>query len=92
MSYRLAWLAASEKLLLSIPPEIARTLPERLQQLIGYQLHKPNLGWVEGQDPIRWLRGEFAELAETEDNLTPFYEGLLEAVEKDPEAFAGYLT
>ena len=92
MSYRLAWLASSEKLLLSTPPELARTLPERLQQLIGYQLHKPNLGWVEGQDPIRWLRGEFVELAEAEDNLTSFYEDLLAMVAKDPQTFAGYLT
>jgi ectoine hydroxylase-related dioxygenase (phytanoyl-CoA dioxygenase family) len=92
MSYRLGWLAPAEKLLLSTPPEVARTLPERLQRLIGYQLHKPNLGWIEGQDPIRWLRGEVRELAPVEDNLTPAHEALLAAVEADPEPFAGYLN
>lgn len=92
MSYRLGWLASSEKLLLSIPPDVARTLPERLQRLLGYQLHKPNLGWIEGQDPIRWLQGEFGNLAATEDNLTPFYEGLLAEVGEHPDKFAGYLT
>lgn len=30
MSYRLGWLAPTEKLLLSIPPDVARTLPVRL--------------------------------------------------------------
>jgi len=33
-------------------------LPAPLQRLIGYGVHKPNLGAVEGQDPIRLLRGE----------------------------------
>jgi ectoine hydroxylase-related dioxygenase (phytanoyl-CoA dioxygenase family) len=71
MSYSVGWLAPAEKLLLSIPPDVARGLPERLQQLIGYQIHRPNLGWVEGRDPIEWLRGETGALAAAGDNLTP---------------------
>ncbi len=71
MSYSLGWLAPAEKLLLSIPPDIARTLPEKLQQLIGYQVHRPNLGWVEGCDPRDWLQGGVRELAAAQDNLTP---------------------
>ncbi|TPW03397.1 MAG: phytanoyl-CoA dioxygenase, partial [Alphaproteobacteria bacterium] len=54
-----------------VVPEIARALPERLQQLIGYQIHRPNLGWVEGRDPIEWLRGEIGAVAAAGDNLTP---------------------
>jgi hypothetical protein len=45
-SYSLAWLAQAEKLLLSTPPNVARLLPERAQRLVGYQVHRPNLGWV----------------------------------------------
>jgi ectoine hydroxylase-related dioxygenase (phytanoyl-CoA dioxygenase family) len=71
MSYSAGWLAPAEKLLLSIPPETARGLPERLQQLIGYQIHRPNLGWVEGRDPIEWLRGDIGVVAAAGDNLTP---------------------
>lgn len=71
MSYSVGWLAPAEKLLLSIPPETARTLPERLRQLIGYQIHRPNLGWIEGRDPIEWLHGSVGELASAGDNLTP---------------------
>jgi hypothetical protein len=90
-SYRLGWLAPGERLLLSIPPDVARTLPVQLQRLIGYQLHKPNLGWVEGRDPIHWLHGDTEPLAACDDNLTPAQELLLEAVQRDPEAYRGYL-
>lgn len=78
-SYSLGWLAQAEKLLLSVPPEIARTLPERLQRLIGYQVHRPNLGWVEEQDPIEWLRGNVGPVAAAKDHFTPDLEGRLEA-------------
>lgn len=92
VSYRLAWLASAERLLLSIPPDVVRGLPERLQRLLGYQLHRPNLGWIEGQDPIRWLHGEVKDLAPTADNLTPAHEGLLAALAAAPEQFLGYTS
>jgi ectoine hydroxylase-related dioxygenase (phytanoyl-CoA dioxygenase family) len=79
MSYSLGWLAPAEKLLLSIPPEVARYLPERLQRLIGYQIHRPNLGWVEARDPIEWLRGETHDLAAASDNLTLVQSEMLNA-------------
>jgi hypothetical protein len=79
MSYRLGWLAGGEKLLLSIPPAVARGLPERLQRLIGYQLHRPNLGWVEGRDPLLWLHGDIGALAPADDNLTREQERMLAA-------------
>jgi hypothetical protein len=92
ISYRVAWIAPIEKLLLSVPPDVARQLPERLQRLLGYQLHRPNLGWVEGQDPINWLRGEFTNLAPCRDNLAPEHEVLLAQAKADPSAFAGYIS
>jgi hypothetical protein len=79
MSYSLAWLAPAEKFLLSIPPEVARELPRKLQRLIGYQVHRPNLGWVEGRDPIEWLDGSIHDLAAARDNLTPTQAQMLEA-------------
>lgn len=78
MSYSLGWLAQAEKLLLSTPPDVARELPERLQRLIGYQLHRPNLGWVEGRDPLEWLLGKTRPLAANQDNLTPAQTALIE--------------
>jgi ectoine hydroxylase-related dioxygenase (phytanoyl-CoA dioxygenase family) len=76
-SYTLGWLAQAERLLLSTPPEVARTLPERVQRLIGYQLHRPNLGWIEERDPLEWLMGRVGELAPAEDNLTPAQDALV---------------
>lgn len=89
VSYRLGWLAPAERLQLVTPRALAAAMPERLQQLLGYQLHRPNLGWIEGQDPIRWLRGEVADLAAAADNFPPGMAGVLEALMRDP-AYAGY--
>jgi len=59
-SYSLGWLRQAEPQYFAVPREIARTLPERLQRLLGYFVHEPNLGSLEGQDPIRLLTGELA--------------------------------
>lgn len=82
ISYSVAWLAPAEKLLLSIPPDLARGLPPRLAELIGYQIHRPNLGWVEGRDPMDWLHGRIGALAAAEDNLTAKQEAALAALLK----------
>jgi ectoine hydroxylase-related dioxygenase (phytanoyl-CoA dioxygenase family) len=71
ISYNLGWLQPGEKSLLSIPRETARRLPRRAQQLIGYQVHRPTLGWVEGRDPIEWLNDEFTSFGQTQDHLCP---------------------
>lgn len=76
-SYTLGWLGQSERLLLSTPPYVAKRLPERVQRLIGYQLHRPNLGWIEERDPIEWLYGRVGDLAPAEDNLTPLQDALV---------------
>jgi ectoine hydroxylase-related dioxygenase (phytanoyl-CoA dioxygenase family) len=78
-SYSLGWLAQAEKLLLSTPPDVARSLPDKLQRLIGYQTHRPNLGWVEGRDPIEWLNGKTRALAANQDNLTPAQDALMQS-------------
>ena len=51
MSYALGWLRQADNQYLAGPPEVARSLPEQLQRLVGYAIHVPNLGWYEGQDP-----------------------------------------
>jgi ectoine hydroxylase-related dioxygenase (phytanoyl-CoA dioxygenase family) len=48
--YSVGWLRQEENQYLTVPPEIAAGLPERLQRLIGYQAHSPVLGWVGGRD------------------------------------------
>jgi len=51
LSYSLGWLKQYENAFLSYPPQIARTFPTALQNLVGYRIHRPNLGCYEGQDP-----------------------------------------
>lgn len=87
-SYSLAWLAQAEKLMVTVPPDVVRTLPERLQRLIGYQIHRPNLGWIEGNDPLDWLMGRVADVAATRDNLKPEQEARLAALRADAETGA----
>jgi ectoine hydroxylase-related dioxygenase (phytanoyl-CoA dioxygenase family) len=56
-AYILGWLRQEESQYLAVPPEIARTLPENLQKLVGYQL-SGGLGFTGdvGKDPIEMLR------------------------------------
>jgi ectoine hydroxylase-related dioxygenase (phytanoyl-CoA dioxygenase family) len=70
VGYCLGWLRQSENQYLSYPPEIARDFPEALQELIGYRVHRPNLGWVHGHDPIALLRGVEHRGEGAEDFLT----------------------
>ena len=48
------WLATEENQYLAVPPEIARTLTERAQQLLGYR-SSATLGWVPGLDSENML-------------------------------------
>jgi len=77
MSYCLGWLRQAENQYLSVPKEIARTLPERLQRLLGYFVHKPNLGAVDGNDPIWLLQGK-AEKTSFKDFMTTEAQALLD--------------
>lgn len=60
VSYCLGWLKSYENQFLAYPASVARSFPAALQRLIGYQIHRPNLGGVDGQDPILALAGPSA--------------------------------
>ncbi|HVK82262.1 MAG TPA: phytanoyl-CoA dioxygenase family protein [Verrucomicrobiae bacterium] len=92
LSYKVGWLAPQEKLLLSHPPEIARSYSDDLQILLGYAVQRPNLGWIEGRDPRDWLAGEFTNLAATRDNLTPELEQMLAHVRDNQHEFKAYFA
>lgn len=51
ISYCLGWLKPYENQWLAYPPEIARSFPRALSELVGYVQHRPNLGNFEGQCP-----------------------------------------
>ncbi|OBA59858.1 phytanoyl-CoA dioxygenase [Mycobacterium sp. 1100029.7] len=49
------WLRPMEAFTLSIPRDIARTLSPDIQRMIGYSIHPPFVGAVDGLHPIRLL-------------------------------------
>ena len=56
--YIFGWLRQEQNFYLTVPPEIARTLPEKVARLIGYSVHRPFLGFVHDlQDPYALLEG-----------------------------------
>jgi ectoine hydroxylase-related dioxygenase (phytanoyl-CoA dioxygenase family) len=58
LHYSASWLRPVENHVLAVPPEVARTLPERLQELLGYNVYPPFLGYVDGRHPRRLLTGD----------------------------------
>ena len=58
VDYILGWLRQEENQYLSCPPEVARTLPERLQKLAGYSMGAYALGYMDDiRDPFAVLNG-----------------------------------
>jgi ectoine hydroxylase-related dioxygenase (phytanoyl-CoA dioxygenase family) len=55
LHYAVSWLRPVESHLLAVPPAVARTLPVRLQELLGYNVAPPFLGYVDGRHPRRLL-------------------------------------
>jgi ectoine hydroxylase-related dioxygenase (phytanoyl-CoA dioxygenase family) len=59
LTYARGWLRQEENQYLTVPPELARTLDEPLQRLMGYSLGAYALGYVDDlRDPLDVLRGE----------------------------------
>ena len=54
--FSVGWLRQEENQYVICPPDVAAALPEKVQQLLGYQAHSPRLGWVEGRDSDLLLR------------------------------------
>lgn len=56
MNYNQAWLRQQENQYLALTPELVRGFPERLQRLVGWDIHPPFIGNVEGRNPMKLLR------------------------------------
>ncbi len=57
VDYVLGWLRQEENQYLSVPREVARELPERVQRLMGYGMGAYALGYIDDvRDPINVLR------------------------------------
>jgi ectoine hydroxylase-related dioxygenase (phytanoyl-CoA dioxygenase family) len=58
VTYSVGWLRQEENQYLTVPPEVARELPERLQRLLGYARGAYALGYVDDlRDPLDVLMG-----------------------------------
>lgn len=77
ISYCLGWLRQSENQYLSYTKEQVMNFSDELQDLIGYHVHRPNLGWVHGQDPKDVIKGNFVSTDGAKDFLTPDQTALL---------------
>jgi len=80
-SYSLGWLKQYENAFLAYPPAIARQFPEPIRDLLGYRIHRPNLGGYEGQDP--------AVLFETDSRALPAVDAISAATAAELRAFYG---
>ena len=54
--YCAGWARPLETMLLAVPPEIVARLPSRTQALLGYSIHTPFMGYVDGMHPSRVLQ------------------------------------
>jgi ectoine hydroxylase-related dioxygenase (phytanoyl-CoA dioxygenase family) len=55
LEYAAGWLRPQENHCLAVPRDIARKLPQRLQELLGYSICPPFLGYVDGAHPRKVL-------------------------------------
>jgi len=53
--YCVGWARQLENMVLAVPPEKAARLPKRAQELLGYSIHHPFMGYVDGMHPSKTL-------------------------------------
>jgi ectoine hydroxylase-related dioxygenase (phytanoyl-CoA dioxygenase family) len=58
LEYAAGWLRPQENHCLAVPREVARELPERLQELLGYNIYPPFVGYVDGRHPRKVLSAD----------------------------------
>ncbi|MFP5326203.1 MAG: phytanoyl-CoA dioxygenase family protein [Acidimicrobiia bacterium] len=55
LEYVAAWLRPQENHVIGVAPEVVATLPEKLQEMLGYNIFPPFMGYVDGRHPRRFL-------------------------------------
>src|SRR3954468_2976329 len=55
LEYAAGWLRPQENHVVAVPPDVVRTLEPRLQELLGYGIHPPFVGYADGRHPRRVL-------------------------------------
>ena len=55
LEFSAGWIRPQENHVLGVPKSVVRTLPARLQELLGYDVYPPFLGNVDGRHPRKYL-------------------------------------
>jgi ectoine hydroxylase-related dioxygenase (phytanoyl-CoA dioxygenase family) len=55
LEYAASWLRAQENHVTAVPVDLMRTLPPRLQELLGYNISSAFIGYVDGRHPRKVL-------------------------------------
>jgi ectoine hydroxylase-related dioxygenase (phytanoyl-CoA dioxygenase family) len=55
LEYAASWLRPQENHILAVPRDVVATLPDRLQELLGYNVYPAFVGYVDGRHPRRLL-------------------------------------
>jgi ectoine hydroxylase-related dioxygenase (phytanoyl-CoA dioxygenase family) len=53
------WARQQENFVLAVPPELARQMPTRLQELLGYSIHPPFMGQLTASHPRKALEPDY---------------------------------
>ena len=53
------WARQQENFILAIPAEVARQMPPRLQELLGYSVHPPFIGQLTASHPVKALAPDY---------------------------------
>jgi ectoine hydroxylase-related dioxygenase (phytanoyl-CoA dioxygenase family) len=84
ITYAVGWVRQEENQFLSTPIEVARTLPDDLLKVMGYQLGCFSLGYVrDGEDPMVAIREP--------EKRVPYNCGILQENSKNRRALQGFL-
>jgi ectoine hydroxylase-related dioxygenase (phytanoyl-CoA dioxygenase family) len=77
--YSLGWLKTYENQFLAYPPELARSFDRDLAALVGYRIHRPNLGNYEGRCPSVLLEPDAPDRLGAIDALRPAQKDAVDA-------------
>jgi ectoine hydroxylase-related dioxygenase (phytanoyl-CoA dioxygenase family) len=55
LEYAVGWVRPQENHILAVPKQTVQKLPRRLQELLGYNIHPPFIGYVDGRHPLKYL-------------------------------------
>ena len=55
LEYVAAWLRPQENHIVAVPRETVAAMPERLQELLGFNIYPPFVGYVDGRHPRRYI-------------------------------------